>query len=636
MRASFQRLSVILAIVLSVSAVWLYFGNLWISYVLKNHFDPMIQTTVADLSLILKDKGSKNKIVTVINKFSNKTRIKSIVLTEKKGKKLFDSRKNAKKDFILSTLYAKYPIHLQDKTIGWIKINPSQEYLYRALFSGYNPLILLFFLLTWSLSTSFVIYFYLHKNILKPINQLGDYLDVINKRIIAKQWFRYEDKHWEELFNKIQRVRNYILDNKLLMNLLLYNSKTVSTTSEIEDIFGKVLDIVINKYETPCAIITLGEDGFFKSSARRGFSPGFIEHMRLKKGEGIVGKTYEDKKVIIINNMNNSRSPYMQHASDEGVRSFMYTPIICNDTCIGVLGLGSQKENFFTSEITKYVAFIADYLSAIVQNSNIHRHVSELNTKIETEISSTTQELINTNSRLIKKASELERLNKSKNEFITMLSNDISVPVLAIEGFVKLVLSGKAGTVNTQQKKFLTTSLQSIERLTRLMSNFVELSKIETSRIEIKLSKLSFNKLLDEVLTDITDDIEQKKIKIVKNIQSNLPTISGDKEKLLLLLSNLILNAIRFSFDSGTVSIDIKKEGNAVNLMVADNGIGIKKEELPRVFDKFHKRDSILSRTIPLSFALCKSIVKLHNGKIWVNSDIGKGTSSVFAIPFKR
>ena len=173
MKNIFQRLGIILLIVVSVSGSWLYFGNLWISHVLKNHFSYMIQTTVSDLSTILTAKENNKAIKTVVNKFSNKTRIKSIVVTNKQGTNLFDIRSKEKTDFILSTLYAKYPIYSENKTIGWIKINPSQEYLYRALFSGYNPLILLFFLLTWSLSTSLVIYFYLHRLKVYQIRELN-------------------------------------------------------------------------------------------------------------------------------------------------------------------------------------------------------------------------------------------------------------------------------------------------------------------------------------------------------------------------------------------------------------------------------------------------------------------------------
>jgi len=239
---------------------------------------------------------------------------------------------------------------------------------------------------------------------------------------------------------------------------------------------------------------------------------------------------------------------------------------------------------------------------------------------------------------------ELRRIDGMKSEFVSVASHELRTPLAAIKNAVQLVLKGTAGKINENQAKFLSMAERNINRLTNILNDLLNLSRIESGRIELKFENVGLKGIIELTASSLRPHADGKSLKIDVEITEQLPTVYGDPEKIEQILTNLIGNSIKFTPDGGRILITAKplsheekgSYGDGVAVSVQDTGVGIPSEHLDTIFEKFHQVESSLKRSVSgtgLGLAITRGLVEAHQGKIWVESEVGKGSTFTFTLP---
>ena len=237
---------------------------------------------------------------------------------------------------------------------------------------------------------------------------------------------------------------------------------------------------------------------------------------------------------------------------------------------------------------------------------------------------------------------ELKRVDEMKSEFVSVASHELRTPLATIKNAVQLVLKGKAGEVNDTQANFLTMAEKNINRLANILNDLLDLSKIEAGKMGMQFEELDLRVSIDFVLSSLKAQADGKSIHLEMEVAKDLPFVYGDREKVEQILTNLIGNATKFTPEGGKVVVSARlsdKVKNAVGISVHDTGIGIPADQLEKIFEKFHQVESPLYHSASgtgLGLAITRGLVEAHQGQIWVESELGKGSTFTFTLPLSR
>jgi signal transduction histidine kinase len=205
-----------------------------------------------------------------------------------------------------------------------------------------------------------------------------------------------------------------------------------------------------------------------------------------------------------------------------------------------------------------------------------------------------------------------------------------------IKGYLEMIQDTSIGTLNEKQKEFLNIAKENTDRLSRLINDVLDFQKLESGRIEFRMAKADINQLIEAVANNCQPLARAKSIKLNLILEKGIPEINFDKDRITQVLTNLINNAVKFT-DQGSVEISTKRLENAVRVAIKDTGIGIKKEDLPRLFESFSQvgknYDDKDRGGTGLDLAISQKIIQEHRGKMEVESEFQKGSSFSFYLP---
>ncbi len=236
---------------------------------------------------------------------------------------------------------------------------------------------------------------------------------------------------------------------------------------------------------------------------------------------------------------------------------------------------------------------------------------------------------------------KLQAIDRMKTEFLSMVSHELRTPITPIRGYLSLLLKGGMGKLSPKSKKALNILAGQSEHLNTIIDSMLDISRIELGKpIPTASESLSMKAIIQDVADAMKIQAEAKGHHLIIDLSKDLPTITGDGIKLRRVLTNLIGNAIKFSPEGGEIKIRSFPEDSKIRVEVADNGIGIAKENLEKVFEKFHQVDSSFTRSaggIGMGLTLARELVELHGGKLWAESEgLGKGTKFVFTLAVEQ
>lgn len=230
---------------------------------------------------------------------------------------------------------------------------------------------------------------------------------------------------------------------------------------------------------------------------------------------------------------------------------------------------------------------------------------------------------------------EMRRLEGIRREFVANVSHELKTPLTSIKGLVETLLGGAVDDAS-HNRRFLTMIEHDATRLGRLIDDLLELSQIESKAIPLTLQNVSLQAFVDGVILLFRDALVQRKIVLEVLIADVLPPVTADPERLRQVLINLIDNAIKFNKPGGKIFIRAHHEGNVSRIEVEDTGIGIPKESLPRIFERFYRVDKARSRELGgtgLGLSIVKHLIEAHRGQVSVTSQLGQGSIFTITLP---
>ena len=320
--------------------------------------------------------------------------------------------------------------------------------------------------------------------------------------------------------------------------------------------------------------------------------------------------------------------PILAMARQEGVRGFIAAPLKTSQRIMGFIA-ADRGESPCRQEDLDLLLTIATQVAVAIDNGQAYQDLEELTRTLEHRVQDRTRELQVANEKL----QELDRL---KSAFVSIVSHELRTPMTSIKGYVENMLDGLTGGLTERQAYYLGRVKFNVERLTRMINDLLDLSRIEAGRVELARVPLPISELIPEIVESLQPVAQAKSISIQHRHQGAPVEISGDRDKLHQILTNLIQNAVKFTPSGGQISIETKPvAGGLVQFCVADTGCGISPDEQGRIFERFYRGETIQvdQRGAGLGLPITKSLVELHGGSIWVESVLGQGSRFYFTIP---
>ena len=269
-----------------------------------------------------------------------------------------------------------------------------------------------------------------------------------------------------------------------------------------------------------------------------------------------------------------------------------------------------------------------------IQRSDEIGSLAESFNQMTLQLKTALEDVRSRNRELEKAYKELETLDKTKDDFLSLVSHELRTPLSSILLSTELMLYGQTKS-EEKRKQFLTTTMNECRRLTRLTDDVLNLSKIEAGHMEFHIEPLNIGELIEEVINTMQTVIEKKALTISYSVQSETDYLQGDRDKVIQVITNIISNAIKYTPDGGSITVSVTCDNDTATVAIQDTGKGIKKEDIPKVFDKFRQLENIAHHSdgSGLGMSIAKSIVERLGGSIRIESEPGKGTTVFFTLP---
>ncbi|MEW5744266.1 MAG: response regulator [Nitrospirota bacterium] len=291
---------------------------------------------------------------------------------------------------------------------------------------------------------------------------------------------------------------------------------------------------------------------------------------------------------------------------------------------------------------------LAGHVNSMLDNiARLYEKVSLFNKELKREVARRTIQLKEKTIELERANRDLKELDRLKTAFLANMSHELRTPMNSIIGYTELLLDGVDGPVNPEQAKSLEKVGSNARHLLELINDVLDMSKIEAGKVDLVLREIDLKKSIASVAATFEPLVESKHLTLTLDIENSLPPVYADEDKVRQILVNLLNNAIKFTDQGGiTISAAPYKWGTRqaggpdfIRVCVEDTGIGIKDEDIGRLFEKFSQLDSAISRQYEgtgLGLSITRALVVLHKGDIWVESAYGKGSRFFFTLPVKK
>jgi signal transduction histidine kinase len=331
-------------------------------------------------------------------------------------------------------------------------------------------------------------------------------------------------------------------------------------------------------------------------------------------GDGVVGRAAASREPVQVPNILEERAyaPRMRQMLERfGFRASLAVPLLREDRIIGGLVVRRKAIGEFRPEVIELLKTFATQSVLAIQNARLFREIED-------------------------KSRQIEAANRHKSEFLANMSHELRTPLNAIIGFSEVLGERLFGELNDKQAEYTEDILSSGRHLLSLINEILDLSKVEAGRMDLEMAAFDLPLAIDNARTFVRERATKHGITLDVDVDERLGEFVGDERKIKQILLNLLSNAVKFTPERGRIGISARQVDGSVEISVSDTGIGIAPEDQPKVFEEFRQVGTDYAHKgegTGLGLTLAKKFVELHGGRIWVESEVGRGSTFTFTLP---
>jgi signal transduction histidine kinase len=467
-----------------------------------------------------------------------------------------------------------------------------------------------------------------------PLRQQGEFIGMLNARRIEVRPFTpaqiklletFADQAviaienvrlFQELQARTQELARSVGELKALGEV----GQAVSSTLDLQTVLSTIVRHAVQLSGTSCGIIFDYDEPTeeFRVRASHKMEEELVEVYRatpLRLGEGSTGGAAATRAPIQVVDLLDERQPRYTRIRSLlarlGYQSLLAVPILLEQRIMGALTVYRRVTGSFAQEVVDVLRTFATQSALAIQNARLFREIEE-------------------------KSKQIEAANRHKSEFLANMSHELRTPLNAIIGFSEVLAERLFGELNEKQAEYTDDILSSGRHLLSLINEILDLSKVEAGRMELELATFDLPTALENARTFVRERAVRHAITLDLSVDERLGEFVGDERKIKQILLNLLSNAVKFTPEGGRIELRASQVDGSVEISVRDTGIGIAPEDQATIFEEFrqvggdyaHKKEGT-----GLGLTLAKKFVELHGGKIWVESEVGKGSTFTFTLP---
>jgi two-component system, sensor histidine kinase and response regulator len=406
----------------------------------------------------------------------------------------------------------------------------------------------------------------------------------------------------------------------------------INSTFDIEEILKTVSELMTKDLDfEKSGMVFLDQKGQKPmQSSYVGFSSAEYAHL-LEHFEALIHPALRQEVEVCLQTVSHSPETWVKLMRTLGVTSLLLLPMRFKGRLIGFIV--AARTNIIirlSEEAHQFYGMYATQASSAIENARLYEALGQVNLTLEEKVQDRTRSLIEANERL-------RDLDTAKSNFISLISHELRTPLTAIKGFVTMLCKHEKEISEEKRQIYLNVLNEETDRLTRLITELLDISRIESGRIEFKWEKVSILDKVKEVFDTLA--LPAKNTLLSHDFSADFPVIVADGEKIEQVMMNLVMNAMRFSPSGGQIVVRGRVARDGVVLEIADQGMGIPFNEQEKIFDKFYRLDNEINRRTPgtgLGLSICRALINLHGGKIWAESEPGQGSRLLISLPLNH
>ena len=467
-----------------------------------------------------------------------------------------------------------------------------------------------------------------------PLRQQGEFIGTLGARRIEVRPFTPAQMKLLEtfadqaviaienvrLFKELQERTRELVESVEEMKALGEVGQAVSSSLDLETVLATIVSRAVDLSGTDCGVIYEFDETTqeFNLRASHRMEPEAVEGLRaarIKLGEGATGQAAMTRAPVQIPDTFELRERAVSRVrpllNRLGYRSLLTVPILREQQIMGGLTVWRRQVGEFEPEVVNLLQTFATQSALAIQNARLFREIED-------------------------KSKQIEAANRHKSEFLANMSHELRTPLNAIIGFSEVLGERMFGELNEKQAEYTEDILSSGRHLLSLINEILDLSKVEAGRMELELATFDLPLAIDNARTFVRERATKHGINLDVTVDERLGDFVGDERKFKQILLNLLSNAVKFTPEGGRIGIKARQADGSVEIAVSDTGIGIAPEDQARIFEEFRQVGGDYAHKVEgtgLGLTLAKKFVELHGGKIWVESEVGKGSTFTFTLP---
>ncbi|HVO43748.1 MAG TPA: GAF domain-containing sensor histidine kinase, partial [Aggregatilineales bacterium] len=384
----------------------------------------------------------------------------------------------------------------------------------------------------------------------------------------------------------------------------------------LDKVIELTVDFAVRESGAEAGLLALVEEENppeFTIAGSQGYPEGVLTPgTRASMDSGILGKVYQTGQLSLLTGHEMTLAQdYVETLP--GAQAQLAVPLVTGRSVTAVLLLETTRPESFTMMTASFVQSLSEHANTAITNAQLFKR--------------------------------LERANEARTNFIAFVAHELKNPMTSIKGYSEVLLGGMLGTITEQQQNFIAVIRSNVVRMQNIVDDLRDLTAQEEGRLALKLAPVSFNNVILETLRPQQRAIDDKSQKVILNVPENLPSVWGDEQRLIQVMTNFISNANKYTPVGGTITLTAEDVPNiwdedgapqVIHCMITDTGIGMSEADLRKLFTPYWRSDNPRIREQPgtgLGMTLTRGLVESHGGKIWVESTLDVGTTFHITLP---